>query len=217
MTPVKLVVAHNLTLLRKKKGMTQAELAAQFNYSDKAVSKWEHAETMPDLDTLDRLARFYEVSLSDLVTEGAINENESDVKKERALSNVTKSIITALSVTVVWLFAFLLFYIFDILSIKGPFRSWIVFLWAVPASLIILLVFNAIWGNAIFRTILIIGLVWAVITCVYLQLGHVLPEGKGWELWAVFLIGIPPTVAALLWGYLSRRGQRKKSQYLHNS
>ena len=210
MTPAKLVVAHNLSLLRKQKGITQAELAAEFNYSDKAVSKWEHAETMPDLDTLERLARFYEVSLADLVTEGAIQVDPGDGKKERALSNAAKSSIAALSSTVVWLFAVLLFYIFDILNIdQGGFQSWIVFLWAVPATCIILLVFNAIWGRVLWRTILIILLVWSVVICVYLQIGHLLPDGKGWDLWAVFLLGIPPTAAALLWGFLSNKAKRR--------
>lgn len=205
MTPVKLVVAHNLMVLRKKKGLTQAEVAEHFNYSDKAVSKWEHAETMPDLDTLDRLCRFYDVSLADLVTEGAIQET-GEVVKEKRLSNVTKAIITALSATVVWLFAVLFFYVFEIISNEpGMFQSWIIFLWAVPVTLILLLVFNGIWGRAIWRTILIIALIWSTITCVYLQLGHVLPDGKGWELWAVFFVGIPPTIAALLWGALSRK------------
>ena len=209
MTPVKLVVAHNLTILRKQKGITQAELASHFNYSDKAVSKWEHAETMPDLDTLDRLAKFYEVSLSDLVTEGAIEDNSQEGNKRRRLSSAAKSSIAALSVTVVWLFAVLLFYLFDILSLdQGAFQTWIVFLWALPISFIILLVFNAIWGRVLWRTLLITGLVWSIVTCVYLQLGHLLPNGTGWELWAVFFVGIPPTVATFLWGFLSGKGKR---------
>ena len=209
MTPVKLVVAHNLSLLRKKKGLTQAELAAHFNYSDKAVSKWEHAETMPDLETLDRLCHFYEVSLADLVTEGGIPEDSGVPTIERRMSNLTKWTITALSTTVVWLFAVLLFYIFNIVEIPGPFQSWIVFLWSIPTSLILLLIFNGIWGKVLWRTSLIIALVWSTIVCLYLQLGHLLPNGKGWELWAVFFVGIPPTAAALLWGFLSRKAGRR--------
>lgn len=213
MTPIKLIVAHNLMVLRKNKGLTQAELAEQFNYTDKAVSKWEHAETMPDLDTLDRLCAFYGISISDLVREGAISENNEVEKKENRLSNVTKVIITAMSVTVVWLFAVLLFYIFLILGIdKGSFQPWIVFLWAVPASCILLLIFNGIWGRSLWRTIIIIVLIWSAAASTYIQLGQLLPQGKGWELWAVFLIGIPPTVAALLWGYLSGRSERKKKK-----
>ena len=46
---VKPIIAENLTMLRKKKGITQAELAERLDYSDKAVSRWEHGETLPDI------------------------------------------------------------------------------------------------------------------------------------------------------------------------
>ena len=211
MTPIKLVVAHNLTLLRKREGLTQSELAAKFNYSDKAVSKWEHAETMPDLDTLDKLCQFYGVTLADLVTEGGIDTASDSTRKTR-LSNATKITITALSTMVVWSIAVLMFYIFDLANVgdKTSFVNWMIFLWAVPVTCIVLLVFNGIWGKALWRTVLIIALVWSTAACLYLQLGQVLPAGKGWELWAVFLIGIPPTIASVLWFILSTRSGKRR-------
>ena len=52
-------LARNLTLYRKASNLTQAELAEKLNYSDKAVSKWERGESVPDLYVLKQLADFY--------------------------------------------------------------------------------------------------------------------------------------------------------------
>ena len=46
---LKEIVGKNLASLRKKKQLTQIELAHIFNYSDKAVSKWELGATLPDM------------------------------------------------------------------------------------------------------------------------------------------------------------------------
>lgn len=53
--------------LRKEKGMTQAELAAVINISDKAISKWESAGSCPDIDVLIKLSDFFEVSLDYII------------------------------------------------------------------------------------------------------------------------------------------------------
>ena len=52
MEELKKIVGQNLTLLRKEKKMTQLEIAELFNYSDKAVSKWENGDTLLELETL---------------------------------------------------------------------------------------------------------------------------------------------------------------------
>ena len=54
---LKTIVGANLARLRKDRGMTQAELAERINYSDKAVSKWERGESLPDVLTLLSLAK----------------------------------------------------------------------------------------------------------------------------------------------------------------
>ena len=45
---LKQIVADNLVFYRKNANMTQLELAEKLNYSDKAISKWERGETLPD-------------------------------------------------------------------------------------------------------------------------------------------------------------------------
>ena len=68
MEDLKIIVGKNLAALRKKKKLTQIELADKFNYSDKAVSKWEQGATLPDLETLCQLCDFYRVTTEVLTT-----------------------------------------------------------------------------------------------------------------------------------------------------
>ena len=57
----------NIASYRKHFGLTQAGLAEKLNYSDKAVSKWERGESMPDVQTLVQLAELFEVTVNDLL------------------------------------------------------------------------------------------------------------------------------------------------------
>ena len=56
---LKVQIGANIALHRKKTGLTQAGLAAKLNYSDKAVSKWERGESVPDVLTLAMLANLF--------------------------------------------------------------------------------------------------------------------------------------------------------------
>lgn len=55
-------------LLRKKRGLTQAGLAALIGVSGKAVSKWENAKGLPDISLLEPLSAALGVSVSELMT-----------------------------------------------------------------------------------------------------------------------------------------------------
>ena len=52
MEDLKVIFAQNLIALRKQMKLTQIELAEKINYSDKAVSKWERGESIPDVSVL---------------------------------------------------------------------------------------------------------------------------------------------------------------------
>lgn len=202
--PIKLIVAHNLAELRKARGLTQGELAERFNYSDKSISKWEHGETMPDIEVLKQLCDFYGVTLDYLVTEDENAKKKQLKGKERTANKWT---IVALAVSAAWLLGVVAFIAGQIFMGQDAWApiGWICFIWPLPASFIIWLVFNGIWGNARIRTILAILLTWSSLACIYLTLGLFVSDGAGWLLWPIFLIGIPLTVAAILWYYLLSR------------
>ena len=96
----KQIIASNLILLRKNKGLTQMELAEKLNYSDKAISRWEHGDTLPDINMLCELCNFYGITLNDLVDENFSMEENENTKK-----NILgyRAWIAALCVSVVWL------------------------------------------------------------------------------------------------------------------
>lgn len=56
-------ISKNITDLRKKKGITQEQLAVALNISPQAVSKWETNTSQPDTQTLPLIADFFGVSI----------------------------------------------------------------------------------------------------------------------------------------------------------
>jgi len=66
---LKYQIGTNIALYRKQAGLTQAGLAEKLNYSDKAVSKWERGESVPDVLTLAMLADQFEVTVNDLLAD----------------------------------------------------------------------------------------------------------------------------------------------------
>lgn len=59
--------AHRLKELRKERGLTQTQFAQEFNVSNGAVGMWETGKREPDIDTINRLANFFHVSLDYLL------------------------------------------------------------------------------------------------------------------------------------------------------
>lgn len=60
-------LADNLRYLRKKNGLNQDNMKQILNISRQAYSNYERCERTPDLDTLVRLSRLYNVSIDDLI------------------------------------------------------------------------------------------------------------------------------------------------------
>ena len=75
-----MVIAGNIGKLRREAGMTQLELAEELNYSDKAVSKWERGESIPDVIILKQLADRFSVSVDFLLR--ADHPSEVAAKRE---------------------------------------------------------------------------------------------------------------------------------------
>lgn len=80
-----------ITKLRKKEGMTQAELGAALNVTFQAVSKWERGESLPDFDTMSRMAKLFNVPLSYFTDEGVAATAQVQQKEERQMIGVCHS------------------------------------------------------------------------------------------------------------------------------
>ena len=78
----------NLKTLRKQKGFSQEELATRLHVVRQTISKWEKNLSVPDADTLIRLAEILEVSVSELLGAKIENENTaSDVAEQLSRIN----------------------------------------------------------------------------------------------------------------------------------
>ena len=103
---IKQNISTNLTELRKRFGYTQSFVGQYVNFSDKAVSKWENGDSVPDLATLAALAKLYGVTVDFLISEhddkmiGEIAQIEKDKR-----NSPTQITILLMSLTVVWLIA----------------------------------------------------------------------------------------------------------------
>lgn len=192
MNNVKEMLPKNLVKLRSERKMTQSEVAEKLNYTDKSVSKWERGEAIPPIDVLKDLADLYGVSLDYLV--GNTENGSYDRRYTSKANNTNKVVIMLLAVSLVWIVATVL-YAYGIIIAHSSF--WTLFVGAVPLTTVVLIVFNGIWGKRKFTFILISVLIWTLITTIYLVL-------LTYNLWAIFIIGIPLQVATILWSQLKK-------------
>jgi transcriptional regulator with XRE-family HTH domain len=204
MVDLKPIIAKNIIDLRKSMNWTQAELAQKLNYSDKAISKWERAESIPDVIVLKEIADLFHVKVDYLLEDehtGSIDSQEQMAKHRKR----NRLIIALLAASLVILLATILFVILQLYSMQYSVRldlpSWIVYVYAIPVSCIVLLVFNAIWGHRNINFAIISLLVWSTLLSVYLSF---ISEG----MWIIFVIGIPSQIIILLWANFRKRSSR---------
>ena len=84
--------------LRKEKGLTQEQLAEQFNISSRTVSRWETGNNMPNLSILIEIADFYDVDIREIIdgerkSENMDNETKNTLKKVAEYSDAEKKIL----------------------------------------------------------------------------------------------------------------------------
>ena len=197
MEDIRQIVAANIAALRKNAGYTQLALAQKLQYSDKAVSKWESGASMPDAGVLLAIASLFGVTVDYLLQaeHGAQPLPVSSAAGQRR----RHLIIALLSVALVWLIATAVFVFMTFSPVEGP--MWLSFVWAVPASLIVALVFNSIWGKRRRNYLYISLLMWTFLGSVYLTC---LPR----NLWLLFVIGVPGQAIVLLWAGMRKRPEK---------
>lgn len=92
-------IGKTIAFFRKKKGMTQSELAEKMYVTDKAVSKWERDLSCPDVNTIAKLADILEVSVEELLN---AKKYEYQNTKIKAMVNlVLKAVAVAMGIGVV--------------------------------------------------------------------------------------------------------------------
>lgn len=196
MEDLKPIIAKNIIRLRQSAGMTQIELADKLNYSDKAISKWERAESMPDITVLKVIADLFRVPLDYLVQEEPQLPQEEPVGIDRRHNH---RVITNLSILLAWFVATLVYVLIDVI-VPNVKIHWLVFLYAVPVSMIVWLVFNSIWFTPRRNYFIISALTWSALLSAALTL---------WvfsiSAWQILFLGIPGQVIIFIWSRLDYR------------
>lgn len=196
----------NIATFRKRSGLTQAALAERINFSDKAVSKWERGESIPDVLTLMELARLFDITVDDLLKDhNALPENVGKVEQvmgkavEKTLKRkADKRIIAKLCSILVWFVALFIFVVCASCDIP---KSWIAFFFALPINCIVLLSLRSAWRDFRSNQWLISGIVWGFLLSIYMSI--LMFAGK--NVWLIFLLGIPGQLAIFLWFRMFRK------------
>lgn len=196
----------NISAYRKQIGWTQAELAEKLNYSDKAVSKWERGESVPDVLILANLAEQMGITVNDLLADpdalpeqtGAVQQVMGRMVEKTLKRKADKNIILGLSSILVWFVALFAYVLLSTLEIS---KSWLAFFYAVPADAIVMLSLRSAWRDFRWNRILISTIMWGSILSIYMTVLILC----GFNAWKIFLLGIPGQAAILLWFRMFRK------------
>lgn len=193
MNNLKNTIAKNLVELRKRYKYTQQDLADILKYSDKAISKWEKGDSLPDIEILYQICNIYGVTLDYLTHEGTYEEKKDYVIPKYEKRN--KVLITLLFVVTIWTLGISAFVFINIFN---GHNIWPIFIWCVPVSASLVLYFNLRWGKRIYNPFIFSTMLWGYIAGLFFQILFSLDI----NIWPVFLVGVPLEVAIILWSFL---------------
>lgn len=214
---LKFRIGANIAAYRRRAGLTQAGLAERLNYSDKAISKWERGESIPDVLTIMQLAEQFDIPVSELLADPNELPSGPPTKLEKAMTQVSekalkrkadKGIILWLSSTLVWFVALLVFVVIS--SFDLPY-SWTAFFYAIPINAIVLLSLRSAWHDFRWNRALISIIMWGFLLSIHLSLLVFLK----FNMWKMYLLGIPGEFAIFLWFRLFRPVQEAEEETEH--
>ena len=196
LSELKLVTAGNLIKLRTGRGMTQAELGAMLNYSDKTISKWERGEAIPDAYVLTQLAEIFGVSVDALLSPPERwHPPEPERKQEHSYSTETIIAIAVIGVWTLALTAFVALWLADIIC-------WQIFVVTLPVSILTYLVLICYFKMTKHLKYVIAVFVLSLFVMIYLLFHSANP-------WQIFLIAFLAEVLVFLSFRVRRRAPKK--------
>lgn len=181
----------NIAAYRRQMGLTQAELAEKINYTDKAVSKWERGESVPDVLTLVQLAEVFGTRVDVLIGCG-VPEKSTPLSGDEGKRRADKNVIQLLVSLLVW---FVALFVYVVLSSLGVPKSWVGFFYAVPVNAIVLLSLRSAWRKYSWNFVLVSLIVWGSLLSFYMTMLIF----TGFNIWKLFLLGALGQAAVVLW------------------
>lgn len=81
-----------ITKLRKEQNLTQKDLADKLNVSDKAISRWETGKGFPNVDSLQALSKFFNITINELLAgEKAETKTIKEIAERNIISAITET------------------------------------------------------------------------------------------------------------------------------
>lgn len=184
----KQILAENLIYYRKANNLTQIQLAEKLNYSDKSISKWERGEGLPDVYILMNIVELYGITLNDLI------RKPKPIPITRGKRS--KLLVSLMGFGIVWLLATIVYVMLGIF-IPSFTKAWMSFIYAIPVSMIVLLVFTKLWGTRLLVFLTLTILYWSIPLAIYLSINY-------HQLWLLFISIIPLQILTIFWFILRR-------------
>ena len=189
MDDIKSVFAQNLIHLRKQMKITQVEFAEKINYSDKAVSKWERGESIPDVAVLKSIGDFFGVTIDFLVTKHSPEEKvEEKTNYAKTVKNKNRFLISGITIFAIFVCSLIVF-----VSLQSANPSALAvnlqccFILPLPVQFILLVIFSSLWAKRYVKIIFVSCLIWSILlvtfSIVWMATRSAYP--------LIFIIGIP--------------------------
>ena len=186
LSELKLISASNIIKLRTENGMTQAELGAKLNYSDKTISKWERGEAIPDAYVLLQMAELFGVSVDYLLSSHdsweAPQPQPQDETRSYSVNVITS--IAVIAVMTVALTVFVTLWLLDIIE-------WRVFIVGGSVAILTYMILDCVFKKARHLQFALAAFVLSLFVLLYVFV----PLAEPWQL---FLIAIPAEIIVFL-------------------
>lgn len=196
---LKVTIGKNICEYRKLANLSQIEFAEKLNYSDKAISKWERGESLPDIIVLKQIADLFGITVNDLL-------GQSTQKKKRSLSFKkllkNKILVMLLSVGLVWLVATVVF-VFLIMFNALTDYAWLAFIYAMPISFILCMIFTGRWKLKIPLMVFESLFVWTLALSICLTINYS-------NIWLLLIIGFPLQALIVFWFFYQKQKNANK-------
>ena len=184
-------------MLRKQQKLTQIELAEKIHYSDKAVSKWERGESMPDVAVFKTIAELFGVTIDFLVT---AHEDEEIAKEQTSYAQAVKKknrlIINFITVFSILVVEAMVFCALRFSATVNDFWENFLFCFVCPLPLVGLLevIFSSLWAKKRARLIAVSAFVWSL----FIEAIIIIYVIYGRFFWQLLLIGLLAQVIVIL-------------------
>jgi transcriptional regulator with XRE-family HTH domain len=192
MRNIKEIIAENLIYLRKCNHYTQIDLAKKVSYSDKAVSRWENGEVLPDYETLDLIADIYNVPIEYFFYE----HKPEELTKKQKVQNNSRIALMMLAISFIWVLIVVIFVYCKIFLGTSP---WPLFVFGIPLSTIVIIQFTKRkFINQAFYIITRSIMMWGLIASIYLYMFY-----KDQNMWPIFFIGVPLQASIIILSFIN--------------